>query len=158
MAALPLDGLVMLTTEHLDLDSGPKMDHFWLRCAPRWPLLRRVRLGKSTERGFIKMLLEENEGGESPLLPSLTGLVVVHTRGVPLEVLDLRMSILRFPPTVQLLSEIVVDVLGPSDEITLECLLEWEQYINMWSPIIRSLGDDNSGAEDDSDTDRDSDE
>ncbi|KAH9010863.1 hypothetical protein EDB84DRAFT_1406207 [Lactarius hengduanensis] len=173
MAALPLDGLVMLTTEHLDLDSGPKMDHFWLRCAPRWPLLRRVRLGKSTERGFIKMLLEENEGGESPLLPSLTGLVVVHTRvndywtlrlcdaltrrveqGVPLEVLDLRMSILRFPPTVQLLSEIVVDVLGPSDEIT----LEWEQYINMWSPIIRSLGDDNSGAEDDSDTDRDSDE
>ncbi|KAH9024428.1 hypothetical protein EDB84DRAFT_1506834, partial [Lactarius hengduanensis] len=42
MAALPLDGLVMLTAEHLDSDSGPRMDHFWLRCAPRWPLLRRT--------------------------------------------------------------------------------------------------------------------
>ncbi|KAH8976441.1 hypothetical protein EDB86DRAFT_3204146, partial [Lactarius hatsudake] len=169
MAALPLDGLVMLTAEHLGgSDSSPKMDHFWLRYAPRWPLLRRVRLGRSTEWGFITMLLEEIGGGESPLLPSLTGLVVVHARvnycwtlrlrdalmrrveqGVPLEVLDLRMCFLRFPTTVQLLSEIVVDVLGPSDEIT----LEWEQNLNMWSPIIRSLEDDNSGAEDDSDTD-----
>ncbi|KAH8976910.1 hypothetical protein EDB86DRAFT_1407130 [Lactarius hatsudake] len=174
MAALPLDGLVMLTAEHLGgSDSSPKMDHFWLRYAPRWPLLRRVRLGRSTEWGFITMLLEEIGGGESPLLPSLTGLVVVHARvnycwtlrlrdalmrrveqGVPLEVLDLRMCFLRFPTTVQLLSEIVVDVLGPSDEIT----LEWEQNLNMWSPIIRSLEDDNSGAEDDSDTDGDSDE
>ncbi|KAH9080334.1 hypothetical protein EDB83DRAFT_2670635 [Lactarius deliciosus] len=159
--------------EHLGgSDSSPKMDHFWLRYTPRWPLLRRVRLGYSTEQGFITMLLEENGGDESPLLPSLTGLVVVHARvndcwtnrlcdtlmrrveqGVPLEVLDLRMCILRFPTAVQLLSEIVVDVLGPSDEIT----LEWEQNLNMWSPIIRSLEDDNSGAEDDSDTDTDTD-
>ncbi|KAH9080251.1 hypothetical protein EDB83DRAFT_2608532 [Lactarius deliciosus] len=173
MVALPLDGLVMFTAEHLGgSDSSPKMDHFWLRYVPRWPLLRRVRLGYSTEQGFITMLLEENGGDESPLLPSLTGLVVVHAQvndcwtnrlcdalmrrveqGVPLEVLDLRMCILRFPTAVQLLSEIVVDVLGPSDEIT----LEWEQNLNMWSPIICSLEDDNSGAEDDSDTDTDGD-
>ncbi|KAH8992346.1 hypothetical protein EDB92DRAFT_1778722, partial [Lactarius akahatsu] len=135
MAALPLDGLVMLTAEHLHFPSGdsnlpPRMDHFWLQCAPRWPLLRRVRLGSSTERGFIEMLLEENGGGESPLLPSLTELVVVaaHVRddwtlrlcdalmrrveqGFPLEVLDLRMCYLIFSAAVPLLSEIVVEVL-----------------------------------------------
>ncbi|KAH9170584.1 hypothetical protein EDB89DRAFT_1275393 [Lactarius sanguifluus] len=63
MAALPLDGPVMPTAEHLDSDLGLRMVHFWLRCAPWWPLLRRVRLGCSTEKGFIKMLLEENGGG-----------------------------------------------------------------------------------------------
>ncbi|KAH8976917.1 hypothetical protein EDB86DRAFT_3110417 [Lactarius hatsudake] len=114
-AALPLDGLVMLTAEHLNSllssDSRPRMD-FWLRCAQRWPLLRRVRLGNSTQQGFIRMLLEENEGGESPLLPSLTELVVVQTgvddrwtlrlcdalmrrveKGVPLEVLDMKVNL-----------------------------------------------------------------
>ncbi|KAH9070744.1 hypothetical protein EDB83DRAFT_2579871 [Lactarius deliciosus] len=175
LAALPLDGLVMLTAEHLNLrlDGGDtRMDPFLLRCAMRWPLLRCVRLGSSTAWGFINMLLEENGGGESPLLPSLTELVIAHVnvcndwtlrpcdalmrrveQGVPLEVLDLRMSILRFPPAVQLLNEIVVYVLGPSplEEVT----TEWEKYENMWSPIIRGLEDDNSGAEDDSDTDSD---
>ncbi|KAH9170608.1 hypothetical protein EDB89DRAFT_1276058 [Lactarius sanguifluus] len=175
MAALPLDGLVMLTAEHLDpiscASGGPRMNHFWLRCALRWPLLRRVRLGHS-EQIFINMLLEKNGGGGNPLLPSLTELVITHAhvnydwtlrpcdalmrrveQGVPLEVLDLRMSILRFPPAVQLLNEIVVDVLGPSplNGIT----TEWEKNRNMWSPIIRGLEDDNSGAEDDSDTDTD---
>ncbi|KAH9070750.1 hypothetical protein EDB83DRAFT_361943 [Lactarius deliciosus] len=132
LAALPLDGLVMLTAKHLDLDSGPRMDHFWLQCAPRWPLLRRVRLGYSTEQGFIKMLLEENGGDESPLLPSLTELVVVDAQvtdywtlrlrdalmrrveqGVPLEILDLRVCWDDSSTAVPLLSEIVVDVLGP---------------------------------------------
>ncbi|KAH9070761.1 hypothetical protein EDB83DRAFT_2262311 [Lactarius deliciosus] len=193
MAALPLDRLVMLTAEHLHFPSGdsnlpPRMDRFWLQCAPRWPLLRRVRLGYSTERGFIKMLLEENGGGESPLLPSLTELVVVDAhvkddwtlrlcdalmrrveQGVPLEVLDLRMCNLIFPAAVPLLSEIVVEVLGPmkgwdNTRYTWDVLgpgpveettREYEHISNMWDPIIRGLEDDNSGAEDDSDTDSD---
>ncbi|KAH9041378.1 hypothetical protein EDB85DRAFT_1476156 [Lactarius pseudohatsudake] len=190
LAALPLDGLVMLTAEHLELplDSNydPRMDHFWLRCAPRWPLLRRVRLGIPTEWGFIKMLLEEIGGGESPLLPSLTELVVAHTRvnddwthrlcdalmrrveqGVPLEVLDLRVGFLRFPAAVPLLSEIVVEVLGPMEGWddtrgtwkvlgpgpVEETTREYEHIRKMWDPIIRGLEDDNSGAEDDSDGD-----
>ncbi|KAH8976914.1 hypothetical protein EDB86DRAFT_2838777 [Lactarius hatsudake] len=115
LAALPLDGIVMLTAEHLESDSRLIMDHFWLRCTPRWPLLRRVRLGYSTEQGFIKMLLEENGEDESPLLPSLTELVVVDApindywtlrlcdalmrrveQGVPLEILDLRVVLGRW--------------------------------------------------------------
>ncbi|KAH9010862.1 hypothetical protein EDB84DRAFT_1071196 [Lactarius hengduanensis] len=191
LAALPLDGLVMLTAEHLDsftfLASNYRMDLFWLRCAPRWPLLRRVRLGKSTQWGFIMMLLEEIGGGESPLLPSLTELVVAHAsvddrwthrlcdalmrrveQGVPLEVLDLRIGFLRFPAAVRLLSEIVVDVMRPMNERDQsrvrkvvgpgpveETTREYERISNMWDPIIRGLEDDNSGAEDDSDTDGD---
>ncbi|KAH9041379.1 hypothetical protein EDB85DRAFT_1476172 [Lactarius pseudohatsudake] len=187
-AALPLDDLVMLTAEHLnshlDSDSGPSMDHFWLRCAPRWPLLRRVRLGNSTQQGFIKMLLEENEGGENPLLPSLTDLVVVQIavndrwtlhlcdalmrrveQGVPLEVLDLRTCYLIFLAAVPLLSEIVVDVMGPMkerDQTSVWTVLgpgsveETTRDIgNMWNPIIRGRKDDNPRAEDDSDTEGD---
>ncbi|KAH8979253.1 hypothetical protein EDB92DRAFT_2118864 [Lactarius akahatsu] len=187
LAALPLDGLVMLTTEHLESSLGsnydPRMVHFWLQCAPRWPLLRRIRVGISTVWGFIKMLLEEIGGDESPLLPSLTELVVVHAsvddhwtnhlcdalmrrveQGVPLEVLDLRMCFLRFPAAVPLLSEIVVEVLGPMMETrdpgnvlgsgpVEEATSEYERISNLWDPIIRGLEDDNSGAEDDSDTD-----
>ncbi|KAH9170596.1 hypothetical protein EDB89DRAFT_1275723 [Lactarius sanguifluus] len=189
LAALPLDGLVMLNAEHLELPLGsnydPRMVHFWLRCAPKWPLLRRMRVGISTEWGFIKMLLEEIGGGESPLLPSLTELVVAHAsvddrwthrlsdalirrveQGVPLEVLDLRMCFLRFPAAVPLLSEIVVEVLGPIMETrdprdvlgpgpVEETTREYERISNMWDPVIRGLEDDNSGAEDDSDTDGD---
>ncbi|KAH9070749.1 hypothetical protein EDB83DRAFT_2517909 [Lactarius deliciosus] len=189
LAALPLDGLVMLNTEHLESPLGsnydPRMVHFWLQCAPRWPLLRRMRVGISTEWGFITMLLEEIGGGESPLLPSLTELVVAHAsvdghwtnrlcdalmrrveQGVPLEVLDLRMCFLRFPAAVPLLSEIVVEVLGPMMETrdprnvlgsgpVEEATSEYERISNLWDPIIRGLEDDNSGAEDDSDTDGD---
>ncbi|KAH8993963.1 hypothetical protein EDB92DRAFT_1815257 [Lactarius akahatsu] len=181
MAALPLDGLVILTAEHFNLmlDTGdPRMNHFWLRSAPRWPLLRRVRLGTYTERGFIKMLLEEIGGGESPLLPSLTELVVAYApvddrwthrlcdalmrrveQGVSLEVLDLRMGFLRFPAAVPLLSEIVVEVLGPMMETRDPWDAvgpgpgEYERISNMWDPIIRGFEYDNSGAEDDSDAD-----
>ncbi|KAH9021620.1 hypothetical protein EDB85DRAFT_413120 [Lactarius pseudohatsudake] len=166
-AALPLDGLVMLTAKHLNsppsLDSRPIID-FWLRCAPRWPLLRRVRLGNSTQQGFIQMLLEENEGGESPLLPSLTELVVDSIRfydystlrlcdalmrrveqGVPLEKLDLRVCWDDSSTAVPLLSEIVVDVLGP-----VETDKERYQIGDMWDPVIR--GFEHSGEEDDSES------
>ncbi|KAH9010861.1 hypothetical protein EDB84DRAFT_1541552, partial [Lactarius hengduanensis] len=104
LAALPLDGL-----------NGS----FWLQCAPRWPLLRRMRLGISTEWGFIKMLLEEI--GEM-----IVGHIVYDAlmrrveQGVPLEI----------PAAVPLLSEIVVEVLGP---------MEGGTTLEMWDPIIRGL-------------------
>jgi hypothetical protein len=117
MAALLLEGLVMLVAEDLDVSDrhprhsrDPIMQQFWLSLLPDWPLLRRVRLGPITLRGFIKALLEDNRGCENPLLPSLTEVALVDTsldanwtvflcdalmkrvdQGVPLETLDLRM-------------------------------------------------------------------
>ena len=79
------------------------------------------------------MLLEDSGGRESPLLPSLTKLVLVNIlfrarrtlrlcdalmkrveQGVPLETLDLRTSIAT-SHAVGLLGEILVDVLGPEE-------------------------------------------
>jgi hypothetical protein len=143
MTALPLDGLVMLTAQNL---TGA--DHylfltsqFWLRHSPKWPLLRRVRLAPPAVRGFVEMLLEDIGEREKPLLPSLTELVLVRGRfaerwksslcdalmkrveqGVPLQMLDLRAyDYLCSPAELRLLSEIVVDVLGPV-------------YIDRWVP------------------------
>jgi hypothetical protein len=48
MAALPLDGLVMLTVQ----DRTRLDEQFWLCHAPRWPLLQRVRLAAPAARGF----------------------------------------------------------------------------------------------------------
>jgi hypothetical protein len=147
MTALPLDSLVMLAAQDLDLmdyhialQQDLSRQQFWLRHLPKWPLLRRVRLGADVERGFIETLLEDSGGRENPLLPSLTELVLASSnvtsgdlrapwtrclcdalikrveQGVPLEILDL--STYRQRPDdsaeIRSLSEIVVDVLGPS--------------------------------------------
>ncbi len=125
MAVLPLDSLVMLTSQD---HKSPFEKQSWLRHAPRLPLLQRVRLASSAARVFLEMLLEDNGGRESPLLPSLTELVLVYTalserrtlrlcdalmkrveQGVPLETLDLR-TCLATSRAVELLSEIVVVV------------------------------------------------
>ncbi|KAI9444553.1 hypothetical protein H4582DRAFT_1909704 [Lactarius indigo] len=172
MAALPLDSLVTLTAQHLYPDEQyPRSleEQFWIRHAPKWPLLRRLRVGDDALHGFISVLLEDDVGYGGPLLPSLTELVVVVAplydygltlplrdalmkrveEGVPLELLDLRMC-WDSPTLVPLLSEIVADVLGPMENKT-----EKKQIRNLWNPVIGSLEDDNSGAEDDSDIDGD---
>ena len=160
MAALPLDGLVTLTsqscTSSLSIQS-------WLCHAPRWPLLRRVHLGPSAARGFREMLLEDNGGRESPLLPSLTEVVLVDTalsarrtlrlcdalmkrveQGVPLETLEL-CKCLATSRAVELLSEIVADVLGPEKAFETKA-----QMRSMWDSAGPGLfvEDDDSGAED----------
>ncbi|KAH9007229.1 hypothetical protein EDB86DRAFT_3097703 [Lactarius hatsudake] len=125
MEALPLGGLVSFTApKHFNRQ-------FWLWHAPKWPLLRHVRLTPATERGFREMLMEDNKRRGGPLLPLLKTLVLVDVallerrnlrlcdaltkrveQGVPLETLDLR-KCLATGHAIELLSEIVVDVLGP---------------------------------------------
>jgi len=133
--ALPLSGLVTLTAQN---HTRPLNEQFWLRHASKWPLLRRVRLTPYTERGFRKMLLEDNGGSESLLLPFLTKLVLIDTallprrtlrlcnalmrraeQGVPLETLDLR-KCLATSHAVELLSEVVGDVLCPEETLETE--------------------------------------
>jgi hypothetical protein len=130
MAALPLDGLVTLTSQN---HTRPLSKQFWLHHVPRWPLLRRVCLSPHAGRGFREMLLEDNVGREGPLLPSLKKLVLINTalgsrktqhlcdallkraeQGVPLEMLDLR-KCLSGSRAIELLSEIVDDVLSPEE-------------------------------------------
>jgi len=163
MGTLHLDNLVTLTAQSR---SGTFDKQFWLRYAQRWPLLRRTSLSPSV-RGFREMLLEDNGGRESPLLPSLTKLVLINTalcthrtvrlcdalirrveQGVPLETLDLRRCLSASHP-VELLSEIVVDVLGPKE--TLETRGQM-----LRTSIARGLYlDDSSGTEDYDQTDPD---
>ncbi len=65
-------------------------------------------------------------------------------QGVPLEMLDLRTCSQDSPAAVPLLSEIVVDVLGP-----LESYKESAQIIDMWDHVARGLFEDyKSGAAD----------
>ncbi|KAH9065113.1 hypothetical protein EDB83DRAFT_2599555 [Lactarius deliciosus] len=125
MEALPLGGLVSFTAQKRF------NKQFWLWHAPKWPLLRHVRLTPATERGFREMLMEDNKRRGGPLLPLLKTLVLVDVallerrnlrlcdaltkraeQGVPLETLDLR-KCLATGHAIELLSEIVVDVLGP---------------------------------------------
>ncbi|KAH9046755.1 hypothetical protein EDB84DRAFT_1575679 [Lactarius hengduanensis] len=128
--ALPLDGIVTLTAQNCRITL---YTNFWLLNAPRWPLLQRVRLTPIEDRGFMEMLLDDHGGHESPLLPLLTTLILVDTalvkrrdlhlcdalmkrieQGVPLETLDLR-KCFATSHTIELLSEIVVEVLSPED-------------------------------------------
>ncbi|KAH8999513.1 hypothetical protein EDB92DRAFT_2111491 [Lactarius akahatsu] len=125
MEALPLDGLVTFTAQNRF------NRQFWLWHAPKWPLLRHVRLTPAAERGFREMLMEDNKRRGGPLLPLLKTLVLVDVallerrnlrlcdaltkrveQGVPLETLDLR-KCLATGHAIELLSKIVVDVLAP---------------------------------------------
>ena len=132
MAALPLDSVVTLTAQdHIKLLDK----QVWLRHAPRWPLLRRVRLTPYAARGLRELILEDTWERESTLLPSLTNLVLVQStlsacrtlrlcdvlmkrveQGVPLETLNLR-ACLATSRAAELLSEIVVDVMGPAEPL-----------------------------------------
>jgi hypothetical protein len=130
--ALPLDGLVTLTANcFARLD-----EQVWLRHAPRWPLLEHVKLAPRAARGLREMLLLEDNGGHmSPLLPSLrqldfldgTSLTKHRTlrlcdalkkrmeQGVPLQVLDLSASNCT-ADAVWLLRRFVADVRGPKGQ------------------------------------------
>ena len=167
LAALPLDNLVTLISQNRIC---PLKKDVWFHQAPRWPLLQCLCLSSSATRGFTKMLLEDNWGCESPLLPSLTTLILDDTmlssrrtlrlcdalmrrveQGVPLETLDLCTSIASSSRAVDLLSEIVVDVLDPA-----EVLEESDDMNLMWDIAARGLtiGSDSSGEDYDEDDPR----
>ena len=174
MAALPLDSIVTLTAQ----DHTRLLDkEVWLRHAPRWPLLQRVRLTPPAAHGLRGILLEDHWERESMLLPSLTNLVLVQStlsacrtlrlcdvlmkrveQGVPLETLDLR-SCLGTSRAVELLSEIVVDVLGPAE--TLETKAQFlltmdDEARGLFIPDVDSdVEADDYDDDDDSDADED---
>ncbi|KAH8994108.1 hypothetical protein EDB86DRAFT_3243945 [Lactarius hatsudake] len=169
MTALPMDSLVTFTSR---VRTSPLNTQSWLRQAPRWPLLQQLCLEAPAARGFTEMLLEGTGERECPLLPSLTNLILVDTalsarrtlrlcdalmmrveQGVPLETLDLRVC-LATSRAIELLSEIVVDVLGPENLKTAE-----ERARTSFSVVARGLfvedDLDSSGADEDVDEDYD---
>ncbi|KAN0127934.1 hypothetical protein V8E53_014282 [Lactarius tabidus] len=165
LAALPLDNVVTLISRNR---RSPFEMEVWFHQAARWPLLQRVYLSTSAARGFMEMLLEDNGGCESPLLPSLTTLVLDDTelssrrtlrlydalmkrveQRVPLETLDLSTCVAT-SRAVDLLSEIVVDVLGPAD-----FLEESEEMTPMWDVAARGFTVEGDSSEEDYDEDDD---
>jgi hypothetical protein len=148
IATLPLDSLMKLTVQNETLLDK----EFWLYHAPRWSLLKCVRLAPLAARGLREIILEDNGGRECPLLPSLTTLHLLGntltvrralrlcnalmkrvSQGVPLGELDLR-TCNATSYAVQLLSEAVASVRSPGA---------------LYSPS--SLPDDDSGTDDDPD-------
>jgi len=131
LTQLPLGSISTLTAHN-----NTKLDkEVWLKHAPSWPLLERVRLVPTALRSFREMLAEDPPPN-GPLLPLLTKLNLVDVsltvqrtyhlcdmlterveQGVPLEALDLSTCFVA-DRAVQLLQEIVVDVQRPA--VTLE--------------------------------------
>ena len=126
LALLPLNSVSTFTTQ----DRTRLSKEFWLRHAPRWPLLEQARLVPTSVRAFRDMLAEDTPS-DGPRLPSLTRLVLLgvtlnairtyHLRdmlirrveqGVPLEVLDLRTCV-AVDQAIQSFAEIVADVQEP---------------------------------------------
>ena len=158
--SLPLESIATITALHRShLDK-----RFWLRYAPKWPLLRCVRLAPPEACRFVKMLLQDNGGRENPMLPSLTELALIDgelsarrtnclrdalmkrvEQGVPLETLDLRTChATNF--AVRLLGEIVVDVWGPAEAVGIDDLtrVSWDSATG--GPLVHevNLSDDGS--------------
>ena len=90
---------------------------FWLRHAPRWPLLEQARLASGAVRAFWEMLAEDAPSG-SPRFPSLTKLILHNVTLNALKSYHLcNMLIKRMKQGVPLeCAEVVVDGQDPSDE------------------------------------------
>ncbi|KAF8262410.1 hypothetical protein EI94DRAFT_1743691 [Lactarius quietus] len=173
MAALPLDSVVTFTAQ----DRTKLLEkEVWLRHAPRWPLLQHVRLTPTAAHGLRGILLEDNGGRESTLLPSLTNLVLIQgtlgarrtlrlcdvlmkrvEQGVPVETLDLY-TCNASVRAVELLREIVVDVVGPAETLDEKapCVLAWDDearglFMRDVDSDVEADDEDNSDADDDDD-------
>ncbi|KAF8267399.1 hypothetical protein EI94DRAFT_1331174 [Lactarius quietus] len=142
MAALPLDNVVTLTA-HTRI-----CKKVWFSRESRRTQLDHVRLAASAARsGLRDLLLGLDKGGrESPLLPSLTKLVLIDfslsdsnvyslcnvlkkrvEQGVPLEVLDMR-TCRATRHWVQMLGEIVADLWGPEHFDTVYSGVDYLDY------------------------------
>ena len=126
LTILPMNSISTLTVQNTTRFNK----EFWLRHAPRYPLLEQARLKHISVRTFVEMLAEDTPS-DSPRLPSLTRLILQSVtlsalktyrlgnmlikrveQGVPLECLDLR-KCAAAKLTTQLLTEIVLDVQEP---------------------------------------------
>ena len=164
IAALPLDDLVTLIVKGsmLSLYFGDVSFHN----SQKWHLLRRVRLTSNDVSQFLDWLRADEGACENPLLPSLKELVLVDCilyksrtlhlcdalmnrveQGVPLEMLDLRTCFLDsdHPAAVRILSEIVVDVLGPEESVDAK-----SQIMSTWHALTCGPfeGHENSDSDD----------
>jgi hypothetical protein len=133
LAALPLDSLVTLTAP----DGTWFGDQVWRSHAQRWRLLHCVRLGVPAAQAFRRISLGDNGEHERSLFPLLRKLVLVDSisvltgprirdlcdilmkraeQGVPLKVVDMRTCNVPDHAAIQQLSELGVDVWGPTDD------------------------------------------
>jgi hypothetical protein len=160
LAALPFEELISFIVKGFTSSS---ILEIWLRNSPKWPLLRRIRLTPHNMASeFLDCLLADKGVSEIPLLPSLKELVLVdyslweyQTRhlcdalmkrveqGVPLEMLDLRTCYpgSDYPAIVRLLSEIVVDVLGPEEKRDANAKIKYMWDRSSWplrGPFVKS--------------------
>jgi hypothetical protein len=135
LLGLPLSSLDTFLVQEFKV---PPDRSFWLRHAPKWPLIRRVQLEVPAHDAF-KMILLDGNNRERPQLPLLTELVLIGStddwipalkkrteQGVPLERLDLRMCYSR--EDVPLLREIVADVCWEDSTPGLSMLTERRWY------------------------------
>ncbi|KAH9958984.1 hypothetical protein BC827DRAFT_1156559 [Russula dissimulans] len=127
LSALPTSSLATLTVLNSSVVTRP----LWLRYAPRWPSLKRIRLGCMVLPPFIDTM-SEDPPPEGPLLPSLEELVITGspltmdtalrlrdmlllrvTQRVPIQKLDL--SECAVPAdTMRLFEDIAADTRGPN--------------------------------------------
>ena len=155
MEALPLDGLVTLVAQDFKIPD----EAFWFRHAPRWPLLRHVRLAAPMDHGFKEMLLRDEGGHENPLLPSLKELVLVGSlsnnwelaltkriaQQVSLQLLDLSLCVPHIHDNLMRLSVLAFQVLVPGVLSDAQ-----KKKIAVWKTAARGILTDEAGWEEES--------
>jgi hypothetical protein len=153
LAALPMSSLATLTV----LDFSVVTRKIWLRYAPRWSSLTRVRLGCTVMRPFIDALTEDPPP-EGPLLPSLSTLVTTGTpltmdtiqrlrdmlsvraeQGVPMQTLDLSGCTVTpaLDGAMALFGDVVADARGPTGTELPPPRVVWPTPLVDWDVEIR---------------------
>jgi len=161
LSALPMGSLSTLTV--LDYMEPPKA--FWRTNEPRWPLLKRVRLGCGSLLFFTSAAMEELPN-EDTFLPSLTTLIItggplnelnavmllyISTKQrIPIQTLDLSECGVE-ERTMRFLSDMVTDIREPVQTCRLQKLV-WPATLIGWHPEYFA---DWSDEEDEDETDSD---
>ena len=169
LAALPLDSLVTLNAP----DRTRFDEQVWRSHAQRWRLLHCVRLGVPAALGFREFVINDNREHECSSFPSLIKLGVVDSlseltgprirdlcdiltkrveQGVPLKVVDMSTCNVPDRTALEQLSELGVDVWGPTDE---RSETRKPSFTSYYSGVRDLLVQDNSDLDSDVDEDDD---
>jgi hypothetical protein len=143
ISALPIDSLSTLTV--LDYMGPPKA--FWHASKPRWPLLKRVRLGCGSLCIFTGAAMEELPD-EGTFLPSLTTLIITgrpldefnavmllyisKKRRIPIQTLDLSECGVK-ERAMRILSDMGTDIREPVQTCRPQKLV-WPATLICWHP------------------------